>query len=117
MGPRGRSKPAAASKAGPAKSPAAQQQEQEAQEPDVAHQKRKRTRKPDAAHHFDVDSDADDLLADLGEDDRDWDPTAADSEDELADDFLASLADELEASQDESDQEAAARQPSKASAK
>jgi hypothetical protein len=116
MRQRSRSKPAAASKAGPAKPSAAQQQEQEAQEPDVPPQKRKRTRKTAAAQHFDVDSDADSLLGDLGED-RDWDPTAADSEDELADDFLAGLADELEASQDESDQEAAACQPRKASAR
>jgi len=59
------------------------------------------------------DSDPESLLGALGDDDFEWDPTAADSVDDLADEFLAGLADEVETSQDESDEEAAARRPSR----
>lgn len=113
MGRRNSSKPAAASKAGPAKPSAAQQQEQDAK-PGARPQTRKSSQKAAAAEHLDADSDPESLLGELGDDDMDWDPAAADSEDELlADELLAGLADELEASQDESDEEAAAHQPSR----
>ena len=103
----GRSKPAAASKAGSAKPSAAQQQEQD-NKPAARRPPQRKRAQTAAAAHLEDDSDSEGLLPDL--EDADWGPTAADSEDELADDFLASLADEVEDSQEESDQEAAACQ-------
>lgn len=105
MGRRSGSKPAASK----ASAKPAQQQEQ-----DTKHHARRRTRKrphkPAAAQHLGDDSDPDSLLGELEDDDCEWDPTAADNEDDLADEFLAGLADELDM-QHESDEEEAACQP------
>lgn len=111
MGGPSRRKPGAASKPGPEQ----QQQAKHGAQPPAGRQSRQRAQKAAAAQHIADESDVESLLGEFEEEaDLDWDPAAGDclddKDDDLADDFLADLADEvLRHSEDDSDQEAAAR--------